>query len=156
MYTVLCCISFLVNGAPRDVPVRAHASRNDAIPICAGYSVLTGPVTKLSLELGPAYRDTEFTDGTNERSLAGRGSLDFAWQFTHAISLTQNASIYWQSYNSTVSGTTALNAKLFGPLSAQLSYNVQYESEPPTGNVATDTTTTAPNNIGPRPWRKRV
>ncbi|RIA46660.1 putative salt-induced outer membrane protein [Hephaestia caeni] len=109
----------------------------------AGYSVLTGPVTKLSLELGPAYRATEFTDGTNERSLAGRGSLDFAWQFTHAISLTQNASIYWQSYNSTVSGTTALNAKLFGPLSAQLSYNVQYESEPPTGNVTTDTTSRA-------------
>ena len=109
----------------------------------AGYTVLKGPVTKLSLELGPAYRATEFTDGIDERSLAARGSFDFAWKLTHAITLTQNASTYWQRYNSTVSGTTALNAKLFGPLSAQLSYNVQYESDPPGDNVSTDTTTRA-------------
>ena len=109
----------------------------------AGYSLLKGPVTKLSLELGPAYRATDFTDDTAERSLAARGSLDFEWQLTHSVSLTQNASTYWQQYNSTVSGTTALNAKLFGPLSAQLSYSVQYESEPPGGNVSTDTTSRA-------------
>ncbi|MCM8730225.1 YdiY family protein [Hephaestia sp. GCM10023244] len=111
--------------------------------IGAGYSLLTGPKTKLNLELGPAYRATAFTDGTDERSLAGRGSFDFAWQLTHAISLTQNASLYWQSYNSTLSATTALNAKLFGPLSAQLSYNVQYESDPPGRNLTTDTTSRA-------------
>src|SRR3546814_13120580 len=97
----------------------------------AGYSVLTGPVTKLSLELGPAYRATEFTDGTNERSLAGRGSLDFAWQFTHAISLTQNDSIYWQSSNSHVSGTHAPHAKLFRPIPAQHSHHVPSENDPP-------------------------
>jgi len=109
----------------------------------AGYTLLKGPVTTLSLELGPAYRATEFTDGIDERSLAARGSFDFAWKVTHAITLTQNASTYWQRYNSTVSSTSALNAKLFGPLSAQLSYNVQYESEPPGTNVSTDTTTRA-------------
>lgn len=109
----------------------------------AGYTLLKDAATTLSLELGPAYRATEFTDNTDERSLAARGSFDFAWKLTHAITLTQNASAYWQRYNSTVSGTTALNAKLFGPLSAQVSYNVQYESDPPGDNVSTDTTTRA-------------
>jgi putative salt-induced outer membrane protein len=104
----------------------------------AGYSALKGDRLKLDLELGPAYRATSFTDGDTERSIAARGSLDFAWKLTKGIQLTQNASAYVERYNSTVTGTTALNAKVLGPLSAQLSYNVQYESMPPEGRVTTD------------------
>jgi putative salt-induced outer membrane protein len=59
------------------------------------------------------------------------------------LSLTQNGAAYVQRFNSTISGTTAVNAKLIGPLSASLSYNIQYESQPPVGSVSTDTTTRA-------------
>jgi putative salt-induced outer membrane protein len=104
----------------------------------AGYSALKGNRLKLDLELGPAYRATSFTDGGTERSIAARGSLDLAWKLSKGIQLTQNASAYVERYNSTVTGTTALNAKVLGPLSAQLSYNVQYESMPPEGRVTTD------------------
>jgi putative salt-induced outer membrane protein len=104
----------------------------------AGYSALKGDRLKLDLELGPAYRATSFTDGDTERSIAARGSLDFAWKLSKGIQVTQNASAYVERYNSTVTGTTALNAKVLGPLSAQLSYNVQYESMPPEGRVTTD------------------
>lgn len=105
----------------------------------AGYSALKTSKLKLDLELGPAYRATNFTDGGNERSIAARGSLDFAWKFGKGLQLTQNAAAYVERYNSTVTGTTALNAKVLGPLSAQFSYNVQYESMPPEGRVTTDT-----------------
>jgi putative salt-induced outer membrane protein len=104
----------------------------------AGYSALKGGRLKLDLELGPAYRSTSFTDGETERSLAARGSVDFAFKLSKGLQLTQNASAYVERYNSTVTGTTALNAKVLGPLSAQLSYNVQYESMPPEGRVTTD------------------
>ena len=104
----------------------------------AGYSALKGNRLKLDLELGPAYRATSFTDGETERSIAARGSVDFAWKLSHGLQLTQNASAYVERYNSTVTGTTALNAKVLGPLSAQFSYNVQYESMPPEGRVTTD------------------
>jgi putative salt-induced outer membrane protein len=104
----------------------------------AGYSAIKGDRLKLDLELGPAYRATSFTDGDTERSIAARGSLDFAWKLSKGIQVTQNASAYVERYNSTVTGTTALNAKVLGPLSAQLSYNVQYESMPPEGRVTTD------------------
>ncbi len=104
----------------------------------AGYSALKGNRLKLDLELGPAYRATSFTDGETERSIAARGSVDFAWKLSPGLQLTQNASAYVERYNSTVTGTTALNAKVLGPLSAQLSYNVQYESMPPEGRVTTD------------------
>ncbi len=59
------------------------------------------------------------------------------------MTFNQNASAYVQKFNSTVSTNSALNAKLFGPLSAALSYNVQYESEPPQGRRTTDTITRA-------------
>ncbi|KQS05329.1 hypothetical protein ASG11_11260 [Sphingomonas sp. Leaf357] len=109
----------------------------------AGYSAIKAPGATLNLELGPAYRRTDFTDSSHESAFAARGSLDFGWKLSNAISLTQAASAYVQQYNSTVTGTTALNAKLIGPLAAKISYSVQYESMPPIGRVGTDTTSRA-------------
>jgi len=109
----------------------------------AGYSVLKTAGTKLDLELGPAYRHTEFTDDTVQSSLAARGTANFSVRILSGLSVSQVASAYVQRYNSTLSGTTSLNAKLIGPLSAALSYSVQYESEPPVGSVSTDTTSRA-------------
>lgn len=111
--------------------------------IGGGYSVLKSRAMSLDLELGPAFRQTSFTDRTMQSSPAGRGSLAFRWQLLPGLSLTQNGAAYVQRFNSTISGTTAVNAKLIGPLSASLSYNIQYESQPPTGSVSTDTTTRA-------------
>ncbi|WP_332908732.1 DUF481 domain-containing protein [Sphingomonas mollis] len=114
---------------------------NDRLSISsgAGYSLVKGPRTQLDLELGPAYRHTAFTDDTIQSSIAGRGSLDFRWQILGGLTLREQASAYVQRFNSTVSSMTAINAKLLGPLSAQLSYNVQYESMPPVGRETTDT-----------------
>ena len=109
----------------------------------AGYSVIKTPAIRLDIELGPAYRHTYFTDGTMQSSAAARGSLDFSWKLLPGLTISQQAAAYLQRYNSTLSGTTAVNARLIGPLSAQLSYNVQYESEPPVGSVSTDTTSRA-------------
>ncbi|MBO9713777.1 YdiY family protein [Sphingomonas sp.] len=109
----------------------------------AGYSALRTPRTKLDLELGPAYRETSFTDQHTEANVAARGSIDFGWKLTKGISLTQNASAYLQSANSTVSSKSAVLARVIGPLSAQLSYTLQYESMPPVGRKTTDTTSRA-------------
>ena len=111
--------------------------------IGAGYSLLKSARTKLDLELGPAYRYVEFTDSVTQSAIAARGTVDFQWRLTSGLSISQIASAYVQQDNSTVSGTTAVTAKLIGPLSASLSYNVQYESTPPIGSVSTDTTSRA-------------
>lgn len=108
-----------------------------------GYRAIRTPRVTLDLELGPAFRSTSFTDGVDETSVAARGKFDFAWKLTPSLSFTQNASAYLESYNSTVSSNTAINAKLLGPLSARLSYAIQFESEPPAGRRTTDTTTRA-------------
>jgi putative salt-induced outer membrane protein len=105
----------------------------------AGYSAVQTSAVTLNLELGPAFRHTEFTDATQESSFAARGNVDLDWKLTSGLTLRQDASAYLQRYNSTVSSTTAMAAKLLGPLAAQLSYTVQYESMPPVGRVSTDT-----------------
>ena len=108
-----------------------------------GYSAVQTSAMTLNLELGPAFRHTEFTDAMVESSIAARGSVDLDWKLTTGLTLRQDASAYLQRYNSTVSSTTAMAAKLLGPLSAQVSYTVQYESMPPVGRVSTDTTSRA-------------
>jgi putative salt-induced outer membrane protein len=109
----------------------------------AGYSAIRGPQITLDLEVGPAFRDTAFTDATRQREIAARGSVDLDWKLSSGLTLRQDASAYVQSTNSTVSSTTAIAAKLIGPLSAQLSYALQYESQPPIGRLNTDTTSRA-------------
>jgi putative salt-induced outer membrane protein len=109
----------------------------------AGYSAVKQKDMSLDLELGPAFRQTNFTNGNNQASAAARGSIDFGWKLTPAVSFRQNASAYLEIYNSTVFSKTALNAKLIGPLSAQLSYTLQFESDPPEGRRTTDTSSRA-------------
>lgn len=109
----------------------------------AGYNALRSPALTLDVELGPAFRYTDFTDGRLQSSPALRGSLDLNWKLSSGVTIKQNASAYAERFNSTVSSNTALSAKLIGPLSAQVSYAVQYESAPPEGRVSTDTTSRA-------------
>ena len=109
----------------------------------AGYSAIKSPAMKLDLELGPAFRHTNFIDQNIESNVAARGSLDFGWKVSRGISVTQNASAYVEQSNSTVSTKSALLTKLIGPLSAQFSYSVQFESMPPIGRKTTDTTSRA-------------
>ena len=108
-----------------------------------GFGAIRSQRLTLDLELGPAFRQTDFTDERMESAVAARGRLDLDWRLTPAITLSQDASAYLQDINSTVASTTAVNARLFGPLSAQLSYAVQYESTPTEGRRSTDTTSRA-------------
>lgn len=109
----------------------------------AGYGVIRGGGITLDVELGPAYRYSEFTDATSTREFGGRGSVDFDWRLTPKITFSQDAAAYIQNMNSTVTSKTAISARVFGPLSAQLSYAVSYESDPPAGRVNMDTTSRA-------------
>jgi putative salt-induced outer membrane protein len=109
----------------------------------AGYMAIRRTGMTLELELGPAFRRTDFIDDTLENNVAARGSVDFDWQVSPRLTLRQDASAYLQSANSTVSSTTALSAKVLGPLQMQLSYVVQYESTPPQGRGTTDRTSRA-------------
>lgn len=104
-----------------------------------GYRVIAEEDMQLSIKAGPAFRQTEFVDGSSDSSLAGLAGVDFDWKISESLTLTQDATAFVQSGNSTYSSQTGLNAALGGGLSASLSYLVEHDTNPPLGAVQTDT-----------------
>ena len=106
---------------------------------------------QLSLKAGPAWRRVDFLDGTNESSLGGLAGLDFDWQLARSLKFTQDAdlvadtggqaTVLVDANNTSVLLTSGLEAKVSDSLTTRLSYQVDYDSNPPVGAVSTDTLT---------------
>lgn len=108
-----------------------------------GYTVMPGTRLHLDLEIGPALRETQFSDETRETRVAGRGSVNFSWKPNSNVQLTEVSSIFFESDDTNITSTTALTTKLFGPLKGQISYNITYERDTPTVAKSLDTITAA-------------
>lgn len=118
-----------------------------------GYRILDNSKLKLSLKAGPAYRVTDFTDGTSADRLAGLVGIDFDWQMLDRLKLTQDvealaetggeATLIFDGANTTINLVTGLDFRVSNRLRSRLSYKVEYDSNPPAGSEGTDTLTRA-------------
>ncbi len=106
-----------------------------------GYKVLDGKKMTLSLKGGPAFRQTDFVSGEEDTEMTALAGLDFGWQLSPTLRLTQVASTIVGEANSSTSSLTALNAKLTGALSARVAYSAQIDTSPPPGIESVDTQT---------------
>lgn len=106
-----------------------------------GYKVIDGKKVALSLKGGPAWRRTDFVRGGSDSELTALAGLDFGWQVSPTLRLTQVASTVVGEANSSTSSLTALNAKLSGGLSARIAYSAQIDTAPPPGIESVDTQT---------------
>jgi putative salt-induced outer membrane protein len=106
-----------------------------------GYKVIDGKKMTLSLKGGPAFRQTDFVTGEEDTELTALAGLDFGWQLSPTLRLTQVASTIVGAANSSTSSQTALNAKLTGALSARIAYSAQIDTSPPPGIESVDTQT---------------
>lgn len=106
-----------------------------------GYRVIDTEAMQLSVKGGPAWRKTSFIDGGSRSSLAGLAALDFDWQVTETVKLTQDASAFLQSGNNSFTSATGIEAGLGGGLKARIAYVVDHDTNPPAGAVKTDTLT---------------
>jgi len=114
-----------------------------------GFQALKRDDIQLSVKVGPAYRVTQFVDGREDSRIAGLVGLDFDWDITDRLKLTQDTNAVAEtggsalaiidSQNTTLDLITGLNAKINSSLSARFSYAVEYNSNPPPGAVQTDT-----------------
>ena len=104
-----------------------------------GYRLLNGPDLNLALEAGPALRRTIFVDEPSETTWSILTSIDFGWKVNDTIKLTQNASSYIGSDDSTFTSLTGIEAGMAKGLKAKLSYSIKHESSPPEGALKTDT-----------------
>ncbi|MFW2350648.1 DUF481 domain-containing protein [Qipengyuania sp.] len=118
-----------------------------------GYQVVATDGLSLSLKAGPAYRVTDYTDGRKDSRIAALAGLDFDWKVFDRVTLTQDASavaetggeavVLIDSANTTINLVTGLDFVVSDRLRARMSYQLDYDSSPPAGKVATDTLTRA-------------
>jgi len=106
-----------------------------------GYKLVDTKTMSLSLKGGPAWRLTDFVRGNTDSELTALGGIDFGWQLSPTLRLTQVASTIVGEANSSTSSLTALNAKLTGALSARIAYSAQIDTSPPPGIESVDTQT---------------
>lgn len=114
-----------------------------------GYRLFDGKGLQLSVKGGPAWRRTEFLDGSGESSIAALAGLDFDWAITDRLKLTQDANmlantggaatVIVDANNTTLNLVTGLEAKVSKRFSTRFSYTIDYDSNPPAGAVSTDT-----------------
>jgi putative salt-induced outer membrane protein len=104
-----------------------------------GYRLVNTPSLTVGIEGGPALRQTRFTDGVDDNAVAARGALNAKWLINDGLTLTQNATIFYDSFNTSVYSLTSLTAKVSGALSARLSFQLNSESNPPIGLENLDT-----------------
>ncbi|ROT95205.1 DUF481 domain-containing protein [Altererythrobacter sp. FM1] len=114
-----------------------------------GYKVIDQPNLHLSIKAGPAYRLTDYRNGTEESRLAALFGADFDWSITKRLKFTQGANAVAESgssavaiidsSNTSISLVSGLEAKVSNRLSTRFSYTIDYNSNPPAGSVKTDT-----------------
>lgn len=116
-----------------------------------GYRVIDTDRLDLAVKAGPAYRVTDLVTGESEERLAALFGMDFDWRITDRLTLTQDtnavaetggqAVVFVDSNNTSLNVITGLDAKVSNNLTARLSYQLEYDSNPPAGAVKTDTLT---------------
>lgn len=108
-----------------------------------GYKVIASKAMTLNLKAGPAWRETDYFigRGRSDSELTGLAGLDFGWNLSPTLKLTQVASTIVGEHNTVTSSLTALNAKLVGGLSARFSYSADIDTNPPPGIETVDTLT---------------
>ena len=104
-----------------------------------GYHVIDRKRMTLAIKGGPAWRHTVFVDDRGQDSVSALAALDFDWHVGQGLTLTQDASTYLESANSTFTSATGLETKINRRLAARLSYSVEHDTDPPAGAVKTDT-----------------
>ena len=116
-------------------------SRRFTEVIGAGYQIVDTDDIDWEASVGPALRQTRFTDGTNENRLAAFLDTSFKWDITDTLSFSEKITLVLDEVNSTLTTSTAVTTDLYGNLSARLSFDTIYESDPAPGTVSWDTST---------------
>lgn len=118
-----------------------------------GYKLVDSGDLSLSVKAGPAYRVTEYTDGRTESRIAALAGLDFDWKIFERLTFSQDANALAETggeaqlivdgSNTSLTFVSGLDFKVTNRLRSRLSYQLDYDSNPPVGKVSTDTLTRA-------------
>lgn len=104
-----------------------------------GYNVLKTPIAAVDLEGGPAFRHVARAVDAPQSSVAARASINVKWAIAPTLEFKQASSFFLEPGNRNATAVTSLDAQVFGPLKARLTYDVRYEDRPSTDATHLDT-----------------
>lgn len=104
-----------------------------------GYTIADSANRSLSVKSGFATRRTNFANGDHNDRLAVLSGLDGKWRIAPSLTLTEEASAYLQSGNSTIETTTGIEARVDEKISARMAYIWRMNTDPPPQYPKTDT-----------------
>jgi putative salt-induced outer membrane protein len=114
-------------------------SNRETIGAGMGLTAYKSPRGRIDIEGGPAVRATDFIDQSNRTTLAGRASLAARYSLSPTLNFSEDASVFFETGDTTASATSAIDTRLIGRLKAKLSYNIQYEQDQTQGHNQLDT-----------------
>jgi len=116
-------------------------SRRFTEVVGVGYQIIDSDDVDWEVSAGPALRQTRFTSGESENRLGAFANTDFKWDITDTLAFSESIAFVLDEANSTLTTSTAVTSDLYGNLSARLSFDTIYESDPAPGTVSWDTST---------------
>jgi putative salt-induced outer membrane protein len=87
---------------------------------------------------GPAFRQTDFIDGSSVNQLGVFAATDLKWEITDRLTFRQYAGAVLAKENKSFKATTSLTNNLYGRLSARFELTVETETDPPPDAEETD------------------
>ncbi|MDH3440188.1 MAG: DUF481 domain-containing protein [Gammaproteobacteria bacterium] len=106
-----------------------------------GRRVIDTPTHMLSLGIGAGFRDADRSDGTNDKSGIGRGSLAYDWIWTETSGFNQGLIVESGGGNTYIESVSSVRARLVGDFNLVLSYTIKQNSDVPVGTEKKDTQT---------------
>ncbi len=107
-----------------------------------GYSIYDNDTTTWSVRGGPGVKIDELrTTGETETSFGAVGRSEFGYAFNENVSLTNNTDVLYAEESTQLANSIGVTAALTGALSARVSFDVRYDTNPPLGFEDTDTAT---------------
>ncbi len=90
------------------------------------------------LYAGPAFRQTDFIDGSTVNQLGAFIATDLKWEVNDRLTLRQYAGTVLARENNSFRATTSLTNNLYGRLSARFDLTIETETDPPPEAEETD------------------
>lgn len=109
----------------------------------AGYVVIDGDGTRLSVEGGPGARHTFIVDTPGEpgeqHEFVFRAAADFIQDLSDSAKFAQTVKTLIGAKNTTIEATSSLTARINALFSARIAFTLRHETDPPDARKATDT-----------------
>ncbi|MEO0690876.1 MAG: DUF481 domain-containing protein [Pseudomonadota bacterium] len=113
-------------------------SRRFTETVGLGYEFIDTDDIDLSLELGPALRQTKFVDEPDQNQFGVFARSQFNWEISDTLDFKQLLAATIDESNSTFVSETSLTASLYGRFSARFSTEIEIETDPPADVQKTD------------------